>query len=68
MVSDLAEGFDGIYAFANVVVDDIIRSGDTELLENVVNKMFKLADEAAGFVCDYVKHNLGCKQLAFIRH
>jgi hypothetical protein len=55
MISDLAKGVEGILPFANTIVNEMIIGDDMTLLENAVNKMFKLVNEAALFICDYVK-------------
>jgi hypothetical protein len=55
MVSDLAGSIDGILPFANTIVNEVIIGGDMTLLEDSVTRMFKVVDEAACFICEYVK-------------
>jgi hypothetical protein len=55
MVSDLAKGIEEILPFANTIVNDMVIGGNPTLLEESVNKLLKLVDEAACFICEYVK-------------
>jgi hypothetical protein len=55
MVSDLAGSIDGILPFANTIVNEVIIGDDTALLEDSMTRMFKIVDEAACFICEYVK-------------
>jgi hypothetical protein len=61
MVADLAKSIQRLLPFINDVAGNIVWDGDTNLLKQTVLKMFKLIDEAASYICQYVKRSFGCE-------
>lgn len=69
MAADLAKRIEDILPFANAAVSDSIESGNTNLLVNIAEKLYKLVEETAWFVHDYVKRSAGCKPSTYsVRH
>lgn len=69
MVVDLAKGIEEIVQFVDAAVDCSIGNGNMNLLVETANKMYKLVEETACFIGDYVKQSPRCKQPTYsVRH
>lgn len=60
MAADLAKKVEEILPFADAAVGDAVGSGNTDLLVNTAEKLYKLVEETAWFIHDYVKRSAGC--------
>jgi len=55
MPSALLDRLQRISLFADKVADEIVCK-ETEMLEKIIPRMFKVMQRVAKFSCDYVKH------------
>lgn len=61
MVSDLAKGIEEILPFVIPTIDEeIVNSGDTDLLEETVRELYQLVGDTAGYLLEYVKRGRPC--------
>lgn len=61
MVPGLAQNIAEILPFAKTAINDIIVNGDMELLEKAAKDMYKLIEDTACFICEYIKRSPACK-------
>ena len=54
-----------VLPLANKVADEIICE-ETDILEEILPRMFKVMQKVAGYSCDYVRRGRLCRQLTFL--